>query len=49
VGLRGLCVAILFRNYVYVSGTSPVMVQHLKEYASGAIEMCGGAVHVESS
>ena len=32
---------ILFRNYVYVSGTSPVMVQHLKEYASGAIEMCG--------
>jgi SAM-dependent methyltransferase len=32
---------VLFRNYVYVSGTSPVMVQHLKEYAVDAIEMCG--------
>ena len=28
----------LFRNYVYVSGTSPVMVQHLKAYALEAAE-----------
>ena len=27
---------VLFRHYVYVSGTSPVMVQHLKEYAQEA-------------
>ena len=25
---------LLFRNYVYVSGTSPVMVKHLEEYAN---------------
>ena len=29
---------ILFRDYVYVSGTSPVMVKHLKEYAEQAVE-----------
>lgn len=32
---------VLFKNYVYVSGTSPVMVQHLKEYAEQAIELTG--------
>ena len=30
---------VLFRNYVYVSGTSPVMVQHLKEYAEEAADL----------
>lgn len=30
---------VLFRNYVYVSGTSSVMVQHLKEYAEQAIQL----------
>lgn len=30
---------VLFRNYVYVSGTSPVMVQHLKEYADEAVSL----------
>ena len=30
---------VLFRNYVYVSGTSSVMVQHLREYAEQAIQM----------
>ena len=30
---------VLFRNYVYVSGTSPVMVQHLKEYAQEAASL----------
>ena len=27
---------VLFRSYVYVSGTSPVMIKHLKEYAKEA-------------
>eukprot|EP00227_Mantoniella_beaufortii_P000724 CAMPEP_0197617512 /NCGR_PEP_ID=MMETSP1326-20131121/61074_1 /TAXON_ID=1155430 /ORGANISM="Genus nov. species nov., Strain RCC2288" /LENGTH=453 /DNA_ID=CAMNT_0043186407 /DNA_START=228 /DNA_END=1589 /DNA_ORIENTATION=- len=31
----------LFSNYVYVSGTSPVMVQHLKDYALEAVALCG--------
>ena len=31
----------LFSNYVYVSGTSPVMVQHLKDYAEEAIRISG--------
>ena len=39
--MDGPCREILFRNYVYVSGTSPVMVQHLKDYAESAIELCG--------
>ncbi len=30
---------VLFRNYVYVSGTSPVMVQHLREYAQEAVSL----------
>merc|ERR1711935_61276 len=30
---------VLFRNYVYVSGTSSIMVQHLREYAEQAIQM----------
>ena len=30
---------VLFRKYVYVSGTSPVMVQHLKEYAQEAASL----------
>ena len=30
---------VLFRHYVYVSGTSPVMVQHLKEYAQEAASL----------
>lgn len=30
---------VLFRNYVYVSGTSPIMVQHLKEYAEEAVSL----------
>ena len=29
--------SVLFRNYVYVSGTSPLMVQHLKDYAMEAV------------
>jgi len=31
----------LFRNYVYVSGTSQVMVQHLEEYAKQAVHISG--------
>ena len=27
---------VLFRDYVYVSGTSPIMVKHLEEYAKEA-------------
>tara|TARA_B100000989_G_scaffold246712_1_gene193909 strand:+ start:3214 stop:4464 length:1251 start_codon:yes stop_codon:yes gene_type:complete len=30
--------SILFEDYVYVSGTSPVFVNHFKEYANGVIE-----------
>lgn len=30
---------VLFRNYVYVSGTSPLMVQHLKDYAMEAVRL----------
>ena len=30
----------LFRHYVYVSGTSPVMVEHLKSYALRAVNLC---------
>ena len=36
---------VLFRNYVYVSGTSPVMVQHLKDYAREAVEIVGLEKH----
>ena len=32
---------ILFRDYVYVSGTSHVMVKHLKKYAEQAVEYTG--------
>lgn len=31
---------ILFRHYVYVSGTSPVMRNHLRQYAADAVELC---------
>jgi len=31
----------LFRNYVYVSGTSPVFVSHFNRYAANAIERFG--------
>ena len=31
----------LFRDYVYVSGTSPVFVQHFREYAEEAIRAAG--------
>jgi len=29
---------VLFENYVYVSGTSPVFVQHFKDYASALVD-----------
>jgi len=32
---------VLFRDYVYVSGTSPVFIQHFKEYAEEAIRVAG--------
>lgn len=32
---------ILFRDYVYVSGTSPVFVRHFESYASECIEAAG--------
>jgi len=32
---------ILFRDYVYVSGTSPVFIRHFKEYAEEAIRIAG--------
>ncbi len=32
---------ILFRDYVYVSGTSPVFIQHFREYAEQAIRIAG--------
>lgn len=31
----------LFRDYVYVSGTSPVFVRHFEEYAAACIDMLG--------
>ena len=31
----------LFRDYVYVSGTSPVFIQHFQEYAEEAIRLAG--------
>lgn len=32
---------LLFRDYVYVSGTSPVFIQHFREYAEEAIRIAG--------
>ena len=32
---------ILFRNYVYVSGTSPIMVKHLEDYAKEVTDLVG--------
>lgn len=33
--------ALLFEDYVYVSGTSPTFVQHFAEYAGFVIDECG--------
>ena len=30
--------SILFKNYVYVSGTSPVFIKHFKDYAASLID-----------
>jgi SAM-dependent methyltransferase len=30
---------VLFRNYLYVSGTSPVFIQHFKEYAQEGVRL----------
>ena len=41
---------VLFENYVYVSGTSPVFVKHFEEYAADVIERFGlakGALAVD--
>ena len=32
---------ILFRDYVYVSGTSPVFIRHFQEYAAAAVGLAG--------
>ncbi|MDO8730350.1 MAG: class I SAM-dependent methyltransferase [Candidatus Omnitrophota bacterium] len=32
---------VLFEDYVYVSGTSPLFIQHFKEYAEEAIRLAG--------
>jgi SAM-dependent methyltransferase len=32
---------VLFRDYVYVSGTSPVFIQHFKEYAQEGVRTAG--------
>jgi SAM-dependent methyltransferase len=37
--------AVLFENYVYVSGTSPVFVQHFENYARAVIARFEGAVN----
>jgi len=32
--------ALLFENYVYVSGTSPVFIEHFRQYAATVMQLC---------